>query len=191
VETSPFVGGWVALAFGGVFSTMLAIACFTDLRSRRIPNRLVGLLALLGIAFSIVTRGWSVGPKLSLIGLAAGFAIWIGFYAGGVLGAGDVKLAAAVGAWLGPTGALKASLVGALAGGVLALMMLVRERRAREAFERIFVVLSTRSLAPLGTPMTADEQKAPRGQVTRQPLPYGVALAIGALIVAWLPAAVW
>lgn len=191
VETSRFVSGPAALAFGGVFSAMLAAACVTDVRSRRIPNRVVGWLALFGLAFSITSKGLLSGSVSSLAGLAAGFAIWIGFYALGVLGAGDVKLAAAVGAWLGPAGVLRASLVAAVAGGVLAVLMLLLERRARDAFERILVVVSTRSLVPLGAPTAADGGGVGSAAAVRRPMPYGVALAVGALIVGWVPALVW
>ena len=191
VKTSPFVSGPAALAFGAVFSAMLAAACVTDVQARRIPNRIVGWLALIGVAFSIATKGFLSGSVSSLTGLVAGLAIWIGFYAVGVLGAGDVKLAAAVGAWLGPAGVLKASLVAAVAGGVLAVLTLLRERRAKDAFERILVVMSTRSLVPLGAPTTTHGGGGENAPFVRRPMPYGVALAIGALIVGWVPALVW
>jgi prepilin peptidase CpaA len=192
VATSPFVSGPAALAFGGVFSAMLAVACVTDVRSRRIPTRIVGWLAFFGLAFSIVSKGLLWGGLSSVAGLVTGFAIWIGFYALGVLGAGDVKLAASVGAWLGAAGVLKASLVAAVAGGILAVLTLLLERRAKDAFERILVVLSTRSLVPLGAPTTAESGGVgSAAAVVRRPMPYGVALATGALIVGWVPALIW
>jgi Flp pilus assembly protein protease CpaA len=111
-------------------------------------------------------------------GLTLGFAIWIAFFVIGAIGAGDVKLFAAAGAWLGPGATWRAALVAAALGGILAVAMLLRERRAREGFAKVMVSVSTRSVAAL-----APDPAMPR---SRQ-LPYGVALACGALIVAWIP----
>jgi Flp pilus assembly protein protease CpaA len=91
-----------------------------------------------------------------------------------------VKLAAAIGAWLGPSGSWRASLVAAAVGGFIAALILFRERRAREVIERILMVFSTRSMAPLPPPST-------RTQSRGQPMPYGIAIAAGAFIMAWMP----
>ncbi len=120
-------------------------------------------------------RGW-FGPSA---GLALGFSIWIMFHVAGGMGAGDVKLFAAAAAWLGPGGAWRAALVAALAGGVLSLGALIWQRRTREGVERVAMSLSMFSLAPLGK-VSADEQR-------KAYLPYGVALACGALLIGWIP----
>jgi len=177
-ESPLFAGSLFRLVAGGVFSVLLVAACVTDLRSRRIPNLLVLALAVPGFAYSVSLDPWLPGLGRAIGGLALGFAIWIAFYAMGAIGAGDVKLFAAAGAWLGPAATWRAALVAAAIGGVLAVAALVRERRTREGFEKVMVSVSTRSIAPL-TPDPA----VPRA---RQ-LPYGVALACGALIVAWIP----
>ena len=155
---------------------LLVIACVTDVRWRRIPNALVLTLALTGFAFSVWVDPWPVGLSRAMGGLALGFGIWIVFFVIGAIGAGDVKLFAAAGAWLGPAATWRAALVGAAIGGLLAIAMLVRERRARQGLENVMTSISTRSLAVL----------APGASNSRQ-LPYGVALACGALVVAWIP----
>jgi len=175
-QTGVFSGSLFRLLSGGVFSVLLVIACVTDVRWRRIPNALVLTLALTGFAFSVWVEPWLVGLGRAMSGLALGFVIWIVFYVIGAIGAGDVKLFAAAGAWLGPAATWRAALVGAAIGGVLAIAMLVRERRARQGLENVMASISTRSLAVL----------APGASNSRQ-LPYGVALACGALIVAWIP----
>ena len=157
---------------------LLVIACVTDVRWRRIPNALVVTLALTGFAFSVWVEPWLVGLGRAMGGLALGFGIWIVFYVIGAIGAGDVKLFAAAGAWLGPAATWRAALVGAAIGGVLAIVMLVRERRTRQGLENVMTSISTRSMAVLAT--------ATGGSNSRQ-LPYGVALACGALVVAWVP----
>ncbi len=177
-QTAVFSGSLFRLFSGGVFSVLLVIACVTDVRWRRIPNVLVLTLALTGFAFSVWIDPWLVGLGRAMGGLSLGFGIWIVFYVIGAIGAGDVKLFAAAGAWLGPAATWRAALVGAAVGGALAIAMLLRERRARQGLENVMTSITTRSLAGLAA--------APGTSNSRQ-LPYGVALACGALVVAWVP----
>ena len=157
---------------------LLVIACVTDVRWRRIPNALVLTLALTGFAFSVWLAPWIVGFGRAMGGLSLGFAIWIVFFVIGAIGAGDVKLFAAAGAWLGPAATWRAALVGAAIGGALAIAMLVYQRRARQSFEKVMVSVSTRSLSGLAPDAATSKSRQ---------LPYGVALACGALVVAWIP----
>jgi prepilin peptidase CpaA len=166
------------LAAGLLFSVLLVVACVTDTRWRRIPNWLVLILFVSGFAFSVAENPSIPGIGRALGGVAVGFGIWIGFYAVGGLGAGDVKLFAAASAWLGPSGAWRASLVAAAVGGILALGALIIQKRLKEGVERVALSVSTASLAPLGTADDSDRHRH---------LPYGVALAVGALLTAWVP----
>lgn len=98
---------------------VLAIATFTDLRSRRIPNWLVFPFLIAGIAVSGWLHGWSgVGHSLSgmaLGGLLFGVLSWMGG-----MGMGDVKLCAAIGAWVGPAQLIIALVVTEITGGIMA-----------------------------------------------------------------------
>src|SRR5271166_1374850 len=80
---------------------VLAIATFTDMRSRRIPNWLVFPFLAAGVAVSGWLQGWhGIGQSLMGLGLGAvlfGILAWMGG-----MGMGDVKLCAAIGAWIGP-----------------------------------------------------------------------------------------
>ena len=124
----PFEGAPVALAAGLVFSTILVVAAIGDLRTRRIPNKLVAVLAVAGIAYSVVRVPVLPGLLQAGGGLLAGLACWLPFYALGWLGAGDVKLYAAAGAWLGPARAAEGALVGALFGAVLSLIWMMKSQ---------------------------------------------------------------
>jgi prepilin peptidase CpaA len=99
---------------------VLAVATITDLRSRRIPNWLVLPFMLAGICVSGWLHGWS-GIGKSLAGLALGALLLGVFFMLGGMGMGDVKLCAAIGAWIGPTQLLFALLITSMAGGVMAL----------------------------------------------------------------------
>ena len=99
---------------------VLAVATYTDLRSRRIPNWLV----LPFMAAGMVVQGWLggwAGLGRSIEGLAlAGFLFGIFFVLGG-MGAGDVKLCAAIGAWVGPKQMLLALVITGIVGGIMAI----------------------------------------------------------------------
>jgi prepilin peptidase CpaA len=104
---------------------LTALACavlgaLCDVRSRRIPNLLTGSSALIGLAMHLCLQGWSAMAKAALAG-AIGGGVFLLFYLSGGMGAGDVKLMAAVSvvAGLGHLG--EALLATSLLGGVLAI----------------------------------------------------------------------
>ncbi len=106
---------------------LVALATQADVTSRRIPNRLVGPALLLALTMHGVMGGWS-----GLMGSAAGMLAAAGLLMPGHLarwmGAGDVKLMAAVGAWLAWPQAVVAALAALVAGGILATAIALRRR---------------------------------------------------------------
>ena len=156
-----------------------ALASVGDLRTRRIPNVLTFGAAALGIAFQALTGGLP-GAGLGLVGWLAGAALFFPFFALGGMGAGDVKLLAAFGAWLGPAGALWTALYGALAGGALAMIVAVRHRYATTALSNVWWLLGYWKVAgvrPLPE-LTLEHARGPR-------LPYALPIAIGAMVTLW------
>jgi len=107
---------------------VLAVAAYTDLRTQRIPNWLVFPFLFAGILAAPLRHDWpgvhqSIwhGLGQSLSGMAIGLLIFgLLFWMGG-MGAGDVKLMAAVGAWIGPAQLSIALVVTAMAGGLMVL----------------------------------------------------------------------
>ena len=168
--------------WGVLFTVLLLTGCVTDVRARRIPNILVVAIVASGIGHSLATRPAAPAMLFSLAGLMLGFAIWIVFHMGGVVGAGDVKFFAAAGTWLGPSATWRAALIAGVVGGVLAVFFLIRERRALNAVRRLVVAARLGSLSLL-----EEKSGASEGSGARLQLPYGVALAAGALAAAWLP----
>lgn len=169
--------GLLGVASGAVFTGLILYAAWQDVRSRRIPNRTVVWLALLGAVYSVAVDP-AAGTLLRVLGgFATGLACWLPFYALGWLGAGDVKLFAAAGAWLGPVRTFEGALIGALAGAVLAVGWMVWSY----GLKRTATTLSVATAAP--AILAPDGRHIDR----RRTLPYGVALAVGALAAAWLP----
>lgn len=103
---------------------ILVVAVAWDLRSLRIPNALTAPAALVGLGYQVATAGLP-GLKSGVLGLLVGLGILLIPFLLGGLGGGDVKLLAALGAWLGPRGILFAALYSGLAGGLLALAVMV------------------------------------------------------------------
>ena len=101
------------------FTLLLVGACVSDLRRRRIPNHIVAALVIGGIGYALATMAPLAALQHALGGSAVGLALWLPWWLVRVLGAGDVKLAAASGAWLGAAGMVEASLLAALVGECL------------------------------------------------------------------------
>jgi prepilin peptidase CpaA len=114
----------------------LCTATVTDLMTHRIPNALLAPAATVGIVFSIVSGGLS-GLFAGLGGLFIGLAMLMPLYLTGGTSAGDVKLLAVAGVYLGPTGALFAGLFTFMAGAVLGLLWIGWMRALPSVMARI------------------------------------------------------
>jgi prepilin peptidase CpaA len=155
---------------------VLAVATFTDLRSRRIPNWLVLPFLVTGICISCWISGWH-GLGQSLAGIALGGVLFgILSFMGG-MGMGDVKLCAAIGAWIGPSQLLVALVLTGLVGGVMALCWAISGGFLGELFKgtgEIIFGMKERGLRP--HPELVLENPLARK------MPYAPAIAIGTLI---------
>jgi prepilin peptidase CpaA len=172
-----FVGDRWGFVWGGLFTLLLLYAAFGDVRTRRIPNWVVVAVALPGILFSVALVSVGPGVLRSLEGFGVGLLLWLPFYIAGWLGAGDVKLFAAAGMWLGPLRTLEAAVIAAVVGGVLAVVWMVVSYGIRRSASTLSLAVSVPSV--LAT--------TPSPERARRTLPYGVALALGALGAGWLP----
>ena len=166
----------MALMAGLVFTTILVVAAVGDVRTRRIPNMLVAILAVAGIVYTVTRNPVLPGLSQSGGGLLAGLACWLPFYALGWLGAGDVKLYAAAGAWLGPARAAEGALVGALFGAVLSLIWMMKSHGVKQTAETLGMAAATPEMLARSN-----------GSGKRSTLPYGVAIAFGAIWAGWMP----
>ncbi len=99
---------------------VLVVATFTDLRSRRIPNWLVLPFLVAGVVVAGCLHGWP-GLGKSLEGMGLGLLLYGVLFLMGGMGAGDVKLCAALGAWIGPRQLVVALLLTGIVGAIMAL----------------------------------------------------------------------
>ena len=161
-------------------AVLILAASVCDLNSRRIPNALTFGAAAIAVAMHVLLNGWS-GLLLAVSGWAAGFALFAPVYAVRGIGAGDVKLLAAIGAWLGPVGALWTGLYGAVAGGILALVVALFRGYTMAAMRNIGTILRLWSV--IGVRPVEGLTLADKSSVR---LPYAFPLAVGAMVTLWL-----
>jgi prepilin peptidase CpaA len=155
---------------------VLSVATITDVRSRRIPNWLSLPFMAGGVAAQGWINGWH-GLAQSMGGLCLGALIFgILFWMGG-MGMGDVKLCAAIGAWVGPEQLLLALVVTGLAGGIMALLWAIFSGFTGQLFKNSSdLVFSWRERSGLAHPELVLSNPASRK------MPYAPAIAIGTLI---------
>ena len=164
-----------------ILTTALAIAVVTDLKEQRIPNVLTFPLMLAGLVIHGLLSGMD-GLTFAGLGLLVGFGVMLVPYCFGVMGAGDVKMMAAVGAMLGTSGVLHAFIFTSLAGGVYATVVLMRHW---STFVAILSRFKQTILSSFGTkelvyvPVTVGNGNPPANAPQLPRLCYGVAIAAG------------
>jgi len=138
------------------------LAAVLDVRSRRIPNALIVVALVLGVGIHVVRFGLP-GLAIASGGALFGGLLLVPLYRVRAMGAGDVKLMAALGALVGPQMILWVALYSAILGGVLSALMLAQRHQLGRSMRRLV---------------------ARPGRIERSGLkaPYGVAIAGGLYI---------
>lgn len=174
----PMIGFLPILQFLALVGFLTA-AVVSDLRSRRIPNRITvsGLLA--GLVLGALAQGGV--PVTALLG--AFLALLVGFplFALGGLGAGDVKLFAAVGAFVGPGGLISVLVYGGIAGGLISIANAVR----RGAL--LTLLRNTKDLLYYWVSGGKAGRRADLEDDEALTIPYGLAIASGGLLAWFVP----
>jgi prepilin peptidase CpaA len=171
-----------------LLSLIVIPAAALDIKTRRIPNWLslsgallgIGLNAFLAEAFTT----WEAGLWFSLEGLGLAFAIYFVLYLLHGMGAGDVKLMAAVGAVAGPGGWLWILVLTCLAGAVAGLLLIAAKGRFRKTLDNILLILISFRHGHL--PYKANPQLDVRSREALR-LPHAVMIAVGTLVAIWAP----
>jgi prepilin peptidase CpaA len=151
------------------------IAGWTDWRSRRIPNWLTVPGFAVGVLLNTMFSGWT-GLKESLLGTSLAFALLLPFWLLKSLGAGDLKFAAALGAYTGP-GRLIDILIGSVfVAGVMALALVIYKGRLLQTIKNIgHILVSLVTFRLPGSHVTLDNPNA-------LTIPKGVALALTVVV---------
>lgn len=157
-----------------ILTVFLIVAVVIDLRSRRIPNKLTASMAAAAVALNVFDAG-AAGAWFSAKGLLAGAALLLIPFAAGGIGAGDVKMLAAVGALKGAEFALAAFLFAGIAGGLIAGASVIANKQGKETMGRIKNVLL---LAAAGAKPAAEAESNAK---KRRAIPYAGAIALGTL----------
>lgn len=170
----------IAAAAAGFMIT----AAVCDFRVRRISNR----LNLTGLAIALLLQFYVAGAAglvAGLWGFAAGLAIFFVPFLGGMIGGGDVKFAAAAGAFLGWKLLLYGLAIGVILGGITGAISLAKHRRFKAAMRGLFADLLCMATGVRPTTLKSSEAV--------ETIPYGVLLAIGmsgvvgASLLRWIP----
>jgi len=122
-QSSEGVAGGMEMWVTGSTLMLLAIGCWTDLRSMRIPNKLTAGFAAGGLIFHAVWAGWH-GLFVAIVGGLAGLLPFLVLYRFGGIGAGDIKWFGAYGTWTGASAAMRLMVDAVLIAGVLSFMLL-------------------------------------------------------------------
>lgn len=167
-----------ALFQWGVVIGASLVATVCDLRTRRIPNVLTIPLLLVGL----IRAAWLDGLAGFAEALATCFLLALPFvllylFAGG--GAGDVKLMAALGAWLKMAQGIKVLLCVTIAGVVLAVVTALMKKSLRLVLTNVFVLAYTFMLSLLGHKTKKLANQADADQPDGLTIPYGVAIFAG------------
>jgi prepilin peptidase CpaA len=150
------------------------VVTYYDVRYRRIPNTFVLATLATGLAVNAFAGGLS-GALVSLGGCAIGFVLMFMLHVFGAMGAGDVKLFAAIGSVVGSSLVLPTFFVVVLTGGVLGVVTMLRAGAVRATLHNTLMLLL--GLLP-GWKMPRVAVPADR----RKTIPYGVAITFGSLI---------
>lgn len=160
-----------------VLAIMLLVCMATDLREHKIYNMVLLPAFLFGIGYNILTTGWP-GLLQSALGFLVGLAILFIPFALGGMGGGDVKLLAVVGAVKGPLFVFYTALGMGLAGGFMAMVIMLNKaglfRAPAKFFHSIWLMLISG--------FKVNTFDLGKGKIL---LPYGLAIAIGTAGAYW------
>ena len=172
-----------------VVSLFAVVAAYIDGKELRVPNKLTLPMIVAGWIWSSFYYGyqgdgWYYGLMWSLAGTAVGTLTLLPAYAIGGMGAGDVKMMAAIGAWVHCTMVFYAFCVGTIVGAILAVIMVVAAGDTKKHFHQFFFILNEMNTVrdPEELARLATERKT-----SMRLLPYGIPMAIGTVLYfAWM-----
>jgi prepilin peptidase CpaA len=157
------------------------IAGVTDLWRFKVHNLVTLPLLFSGLVYHAV---WGTGLPNSLLGVACGSGLLLLFYSMGGMGAGDVKLMAGIGAWLGIPYTLYVFVAASILAALYALVLIVLCGRVRETWVNLQIIWHR--VAVFGRHLGAEDQieaEVQRGDRRRRIIPFAAMVAVGVVVV--------
>jgi prepilin peptidase CpaA len=168
-----FVHNWHIKAV----SVILIVAAWIDGRELKVPNWITFPMILAGLIYSTWTAGLP-GLGAGLTGMCVGLLTLLPLYAVGGMGAGDVKLMAGIGAWLGWEITVAAFAVSVVVGAVMAVVMVLSKKSFKHHYDNFLLILS--EWIAIRNPRELSKIAAARKK-DMMLLPYGIPICIGTI----------
>lgn len=181
------IGILTSMAENWVFwavSIFCVVAAYIDGKELRVPNKLTFPMIVAGwvwssISYGLAGEGWYVGLWWSLAGMTVGLLTLLPAWMIGGMGAGDVKMMAAIGAWVHCTIVFYAFCLGTIIGALLAIGMILFSGNIRKHYNQFWLIFN--EIMIIKNPDKLAEIAAER-KPTMKLLPYGIPLAIGTIL---------
>jgi prepilin peptidase CpaA len=158
-------------------SLVLIVAAWIDGKQLRVPNWITFPMILTGLVYNTVMFGWA-GLGGGLLGMVVGLACLLPLYSVGGMGAGDVKLLAGVGAWLGWRVTFYGFAISTVVGAVMAVIMVLYRRDTKKHCANFLMIFT--EWMEIKNPKRLSEIAAER-KSRMLLLPYGIPICIGCI----------
>jgi prepilin peptidase CpaA len=167
-----------------VVAIFAVVAAYIDGKELRVPNKLTFPMIVAGwiyscVAYGMAGEGWYYGLMWSLAGTFVGMMTLLPFYSIGGMGAGDVKMMMAIGAWVHVSITFYSFCVGAIVGAILAVAMILMAGQWKKHYDQFFYIFN--EITTVRNPEVLSEIAADRKSSMRL-LPYGIPMAIGTVM---------
>jgi prepilin peptidase CpaA len=157
---------------------LVTAAAAVDLARRRIPNVLLLCGWMVALPLHLLSAQSGAALLGALAGALCGLLVFLPLYLLRGMAAGDVKMMATVGLFVGPYDALQVAVITCCVGGVMALVMIVGKGRLRVALANVGDLLRPLWMRTLGMPAVAEPMRQP----SVGGMPYGLAIALSTVL---------